>query len=140
MLKIHLVEWSSLLFIPLNCTFKDRLATFFENIGWKVYTVPETATILLGGRVKFEELNYDQAYLFQKDLLRTMLQIEDVSFLLKNTADVIRVLPSILAEYFSQFRVTSHLHLGYLLVRNSLFVSQGDAVVFDRTPSAAKTA
>ncbi|KAK6764421.1 hypothetical protein RB195_024659 [Necator americanus] len=57
---------------------RDRLATFFENIGWKVFTVPETATILLGGRVKFEELNCDQAYLFQKDLLKTMLQIEDV--------------------------------------------------------------
>ncbi|VDK60400.1 unnamed protein product, partial [Cylicostephanus goldi] len=60
-------------------TGQDRLATFFENIGWKVYTVPETATILFGGRVKFEELNYDQAYLFQKDLLKTMLQIENVS-------------------------------------------------------------
>ncbi|KAK6764418.1 hypothetical protein RB195_024659 [Necator americanus] len=59
-------------------TGQDRLATFFENIGWKVFTVPETATILLGGRVKFEELNCDQAYLFQKDLLKTMLQIEDV--------------------------------------------------------------
>ncbi|EPB68062.1 hypothetical protein ANCCEY_12850 [Ancylostoma ceylanicum] len=61
-------------------TGQDRLATFFENMGWKVYTVPETATILLGGRVKFEELNYDQAYLFQKDLLKTMLQIEDTYF------------------------------------------------------------
>ncbi|ETN83274.1 hypothetical protein NECAME_07462 [Necator americanus] len=61
-------------------TGQDRLATFFENIGWKVFTVPETATILLGGRVKFEELNCDQAYLFQKDLLKTMLQIEDTFF------------------------------------------------------------
>ncbi|PIO63988.1 hypothetical protein TELCIR_14396 [Teladorsagia circumcincta] len=61
-------------------TGQDRLATFFENIGWKVYTVPETATILLGGRVKFEELNHEQAYIFQRDLLRTMLQIEDTFF------------------------------------------------------------
>lgn len=28
---------------------KERLATFFENMGWKVYTVPETATVLLSG-------------------------------------------------------------------------------------------
>ncbi|KHJ97618.1 hypothetical protein OESDEN_02405 [Oesophagostomum dentatum] len=49
-------------------------------MGWKVYTVPETATVLFGGRVKFEELNYDQAYLFQKDLLKTMLQIENTYF------------------------------------------------------------
>ncbi|KAK5981035.1 IQ domain-containing protein E [Trichostrongylus colubriformis] len=61
-------------------TGQDRLATFFENMGWKVFTVPETATILFGGRVKFEELNPEQAYLFQKDLLKTMLQIEDVFF------------------------------------------------------------
>ncbi|VDL77163.1 unnamed protein product [Nippostrongylus brasiliensis] len=61
-------------------TGQDRLASFFEYIGWKVYTVPETATILLGGRVKYEELNHDQAYLFQKDLLKTMLQIEDTFF------------------------------------------------------------
>ncbi|KAE9415282.1 hypothetical protein Angca_002089 [Angiostrongylus cantonensis] len=61
-------------------TGQDRLATFFENIGWKVFTVPETATILLGGRVKFAELNYEQTYLFQKDLLKTMLQIEDTYF------------------------------------------------------------
>lgn len=61
-------------------TGQDRLATFFENMGWKVYTVPETATILLGGRVKFAELSHEQAYLFQKDLLKTMLQIEDTYF------------------------------------------------------------
>lgn len=58
---------------------KDRLATFFENLGWKVFTVPETATILLNGRVKFAELNQDQAFAFQTDILRTMLQIENVS-------------------------------------------------------------
>ncbi|VDP25548.1 unnamed protein product [Heligmosomoides polygyrus] len=70
----------------------DRLATFFENMGWKVYTVPETATILLGGRVKFAELSHEQAYLFQKDLLKTMLQIEDWktsrTFLLCKKGDV----------------------------------------------------
>lgn len=29
-------------------TTMARLRTFFENLGWKVYSVPEAATILLG--------------------------------------------------------------------------------------------
>lgn len=61
-------------------TGQDRLATFFEQLGWKVFTVPETATILLGGGVKFAELSPEQAYEFQKDLLLTLIKIEDVFF------------------------------------------------------------
>lgn len=61
-------------------TGQERLATFFEDIGWKVFTVPETATVLLRGGVKFSELNSDQMYQFQKDLLLTLLQIEKVFF------------------------------------------------------------
>jgi hypothetical protein len=61
-------------------TGQDRLATFFEQLGWKVFTVPEAATILLSGGVKFGELSPEQAYEFQKDLLRTLLQIESVFF------------------------------------------------------------
>uniref|UniRef100_A0A914PBI2 NadR/Ttd14 AAA domain-containing protein n=1 Tax=Panagrolaimus davidi TaxID=227884 RepID=A0A914PBI2_9BILA len=61
-------------------TGQDRLATFFEQLGWKVFTVPEAATILLGGGVKFGELSPEQAYEFQKDLLRTLIQIESVFF------------------------------------------------------------
>ena len=61
-------------------TGQDRLATFFEQLGWKVFTVPEAATILLGGGVKFGELSSEQAYEFQKDLLRTLVQIEAVFF------------------------------------------------------------
>ncbi|VDD96581.1 unnamed protein product, partial [Enterobius vermicularis] len=61
-------------------TGQSRLRTFFENMGWKVYTVSETATILLGGGVKFEELSYEQAYQFQKDVVATLLQIESVFF------------------------------------------------------------
>lgn len=37
-------------------TGQARLSTFFENLGWKVYRVPETATVLLGGGVNFAEL------------------------------------------------------------------------------------
>uniref|UniRef100_A0A0N5ABN0 AAA_28 domain-containing protein n=1 Tax=Syphacia muris TaxID=451379 RepID=A0A0N5ABN0_9BILA len=61
-------------------TGQSRLRSFFESLGWKVYTVSETATILLGGGVKFEELNYEQAYQFQKDVIHTLLRIESVFF------------------------------------------------------------
>jgi predicted PilT family ATPase len=30
-------------------TDQQRLATFFEGLGWKVYCVPETATMLIRG-------------------------------------------------------------------------------------------
>ena len=32
-------------------TAQNRLATFFESLGWRVFRVPETATILLNGGV-----------------------------------------------------------------------------------------
>lgn len=56
-------------------------------MGWKVFTVPETATVLLRGGVKFGELNAHQTYQFQKDLLLTLLQIEKVFF---NQAELIK--------------------------------------------------
>lgn len=40
--------------------------------------MPETASILLGGGVKFAELSHRQACEFQKDLLLTLLRIETV--------------------------------------------------------------
>jgi CYTH domain-containing protein len=58
-------------------TGQARLGTFFEGLGWKVYRVPETAAILLGGGVKLPDLTEEQAYRFQENLLKTMLQIED---------------------------------------------------------------
>ncbi|KAI6240719.1 CYTH-like domain-containing protein [Aphelenchoides fujianensis] len=61
-------------------TGQERLGTFFENMGWKVFTVPETATILLGGGVKFGELSAEQSYAFQRDLLSTLLRIEQTLF------------------------------------------------------------
>lgn len=63
-------------------TGQARLCTFFENLGWKVYRVPETASILLGGGVKFSDLSASDAYTFQENLLKTMLQIEDTYFAL----------------------------------------------------------
>ncbi|XP_077296780.1 TRPL translocation defect 14 isoform X3 [Arctopsyche grandis] len=61
-------------------TGQSRLSTFFENLGWKVFRVPETATILLSGGVKFTDLNADQAFKFQENLLKTMIQIENTFF------------------------------------------------------------
>ena len=46
-------------------TGQDRLATFFEQLGWKVFTVPEAATILLGGGVKFGELSAEQGWILR---------------------------------------------------------------------------
>ena len=61
-------------------TGQARLATFFENIGWKVYRVPETANILLSGGVNFAELSPNAAEKFQANLLKTILQMENTFF------------------------------------------------------------
>uniref|UniRef100_A0A0K0FK30 AAA_28 domain-containing protein n=1 Tax=Strongyloides venezuelensis TaxID=75913 RepID=A0A0K0FK30_STRVS len=61
-------------------TGQNRLISFFEGMGWKVYGVPETASILIASGVKFCELNEEQVYTFQKDLLLTMLRIEQTFF------------------------------------------------------------
>lgn len=61
-------------------TGQARLCTFFENLGWKVFRVPETATVLLGGGIKFSDLSDDEAISFQENLLKTMIQIENTFF------------------------------------------------------------
>lgn len=61
-------------------TGQSRLSTFFENLGWKVFRVPETATVLLSGGVKFSDLTEKEAYKFQENLIRTMIQIENTYF------------------------------------------------------------
>lgn len=66
-------------------TGQSRLCTFFENLGWKVYRVPETATVLLSGGVKFSDLSEQEAYKFQVNLIKTMIQIEDTFFELGNS-------------------------------------------------------
>ena len=45
--------------------FQAKLATFFESIGWKVFRVPETATVLMSGGIAFGELNDEQVMDFQ---------------------------------------------------------------------------
>ena len=54
-------------------TGQTRLATFFENLGWKVYRVPETANILLSGGVNFAELTPEAAEKFQVSLKKIFL-------------------------------------------------------------------
>ncbi|CAH1797770.1 unnamed protein product [Owenia fusiformis] len=66
-------------------TGQSRICSFFESIGWKVYRVPETATVLLSGGIKFPELSAEDAYNFQENLLNTMLRIEDTYFDLAST-------------------------------------------------------
>lgn len=66
-------------------TGQARLSTFFENLGWKVFRVPETASVLLSGGIKFSDLNDDEAIRFQGNLLKTMLQIENTFFELGRT-------------------------------------------------------
>ena len=61
-------------------TGQARLSTFFENLGWKVYRVPETANILLSGGVNFADLSPKAAEDFQANLLKTMVQIENSFF------------------------------------------------------------
>lgn len=61
-------------------TGQMRLCTFFENMGWKVFRVPESATVLLSGGIKFSDLNAEEAFKFQENLLRTMIQIENTFF------------------------------------------------------------
>ncbi|KAJ3010887.1 hypothetical protein HKX48_007148 [Thoreauomyces humboldtii] len=53
------------------------LGDLFQSLGWKVYRVPETATILLSAGVVFSELNDEQSYSFQKNLLQTMMAIQN---------------------------------------------------------------
>jgi len=61
-------------------TGQNRLSDFFENLGWKVYRSPETATVLMQGGIKFPELSKEDAFLFQENLIKTMLAIENTYF------------------------------------------------------------
>lgn len=61
-------------------TGQARLSTFFENMGWKVFRVPETATHLLSGGVEFNKLDEETVEMFQEDLLLCMLQTEETFF------------------------------------------------------------
>lgn len=53
------------------------LSDLFVSLGWRVYRLPETATILFGAGVSFPDLNEQAAYSVQKSILRCMLAVED---------------------------------------------------------------
>merc|ERR1711963_1359312 len=74
-------------------TGQARLSTFFENLGWKVYRVPETATVLLGGGVNFADLPEYAQIEFQENLLRTMIQIENSFFALASPKEQSSTIP-----------------------------------------------
>ena len=61
-------------------TGQARLRTFFENVGWKVYRVPEMATVLLPCGVNRAELSEDAREKFQENLLLSMMRVEDTFF------------------------------------------------------------
>ncbi|KAF8766346.1 TRPL translocation defect protein 14 like protein [Argiope bruennichi] len=68
-------------------TGQARLCTFFENLGWKVYRVPEAATVLLNGGVRFPDLTPSEAEKFQENLLKTMMAMEETYFSLASTCN-----------------------------------------------------
>lgn len=66
-------------------TGQAQLSTFFENLGWKVYRVPETATTLFSGGIRFSDLKDSEAETFQENLLKTMMAMENTFFELGRT-------------------------------------------------------
>ncbi|KRZ80438.1 hypothetical protein T10_4534 [Trichinella papuae] len=66
-------------------TGQEFLASFFEAIGWKVFRVPELATIIGGAR--FNELSEEQVMRFQENLLLTLLRLEDSFMYLAETCE-----------------------------------------------------
>jgi len=61
-------------------TGQTRLSTFFENLGWQVFRVPETANVLLSGGIKLDGLSSDEVKDFEINLLKTNIQIEKTYF------------------------------------------------------------
>uniref|UniRef100_A0A0N4Z1C0 AAA_28 domain-containing protein n=1 Tax=Parastrongyloides trichosuri TaxID=131310 RepID=A0A0N4Z1C0_PARTI len=61
-------------------TGQERLESFFTSIGWTVLKVPEAATTLMKGGIRFGDLNEKEQYVFQEELVRTLLRLESVYF------------------------------------------------------------
>ncbi|CAG2180913.1 unnamed protein product, partial [Oppiella nova] len=61
-------------------TGQARLSTFFENLGWKVYRVPETATTLFSGGIRFPDLTPEAQDKFQENLIKVMIATESTFF------------------------------------------------------------
>lgn len=61
-------------------TGQRRLGRFFERIGWKVFRVPEAATLLLSGGAEFGQMDEETAEKFQENLLLCMIRLEETYF------------------------------------------------------------
>uniref|UniRef100_A0A0K0E1Q2 AAA_28 domain-containing protein n=1 Tax=Strongyloides stercoralis TaxID=6248 RepID=A0A0K0E1Q2_STRER len=61
-------------------TGQERLESFFTSIGWIVLKVPETATTLMKGGIRFGDLTKEEQYIFQEELVKTLLRLESVYF------------------------------------------------------------
>ena len=60
-----LVKYEAITKMCLIYLNSAKRATLFESIGWKVFRVPETATVLMSGGIAFGELNQEQVMDFQ---------------------------------------------------------------------------
>lgn len=58
-------------------TAMSTLTERFQALGWRVFRVPEAATMLLSGGHSFANLNKLQQYQFQAALLKLMLSLEE---------------------------------------------------------------
>lgn len=58
-------------------TGQSRLSTFFENLGWKVFCAPESAHIYLGGGARFQDMTKKEAFVFQQNIIKTMMRVEN---------------------------------------------------------------
>ena len=62
-------------------TGQAHLATFFESLGWKVFRVPETATVLMSGGIAFGDLNEEQVNYMWSDGCENKLGCRKVLFI-----------------------------------------------------------
>src|SRR4051794_23814721 len=62
---------------PGKTTAMSTLTERFQALGWRVFRVPEAATMLLSGGHSFANLNRLQQYQFQAALLKLMLSLEE---------------------------------------------------------------
>lgn len=53
------------------------ISDHFRNLGWNVYCSPEAATLLVNGGVSWAKLTPEQAFHFQKNVIKTMMLMED---------------------------------------------------------------
>ena len=66
---------------------QEKLTKFMKEKGWVVYLVPEAATIIGSGQVKFADLSPDALVMTQENILRTALQLEHNMFALAELAE-----------------------------------------------------